>query len=101
MAFSKTNSTIFTVLEDGQIQVRESDNIFEDGEKLAERFRRYVLDPGVDDQRNLSAEGKDPRLVAVRNTLWTPTVISDRKAKIKADQDARSAKLAQEATTVP
>lgn len=69
MALTEQNVTIFTVLEDGQIQIRRSRRIFDSTELVAERYHRHVLAPGDDTTQ------EDARVRAVANLLWIPAVI--------------------------
>lgn len=63
------------VLEDGVIQVRQSRRIFDNGELVAERYHRSILEPG-DPVTALPA-----RLRSICQAVWTPQVISDYQAK--------------------
>lgn len=61
------------VLGDGSLQVRDTTFVLRDGVRdmsFPPRFHRYVLRPGD----NLA--GKDARIVALANAVWTDTVIS-------------------------
>lgn len=67
-----------TILEDGQLQVRRSRRIFDNGVQLAEQYHRHVLTPGD------SLVQEDPRVGAIATLLWTPAVIQayrDQQAK--------------------
>ena len=67
------NSAI-TILEDGQLQIRRSRRIFDDGVQIAEQYHRHVVAPGDD------VSGEDPRVRAVATLLHTPAVIAAYKA---------------------
>jgi hypothetical protein len=69
------------VLPDGQIQVRRSDQIWEDGVMLSESYHRHVIYPG----NNVDSE--DARVREIATTVHTPEVI----AAFKAAQAAREA----------
>lgn len=61
------------VLADGSLQVREATVILRDGAvdpSYPRKYHRYVLAPGAD------LAGKDPRIVAVANSVWTPEVVA-------------------------
>lgn len=63
------------VLADGQIQVRQSTIITEDGKELSRTFHRHVLAPGDD------VENEDARVQAIAMTLWTDEVIEAYRAR--------------------
>lgn len=65
------------ILEDGQIQVRRADKIFENGVEIAKSYHRHVIAPGND----LMAE--DSRVVAVANAVWTKDVVDKYKDSLK------------------
>lgn len=69
--FTTEISHTLTVHENGAIDVLRRRKVFEDGELVAEKLHRRVLEPGAD----LAAE--PPRLAAIANAVWTPKVISD------------------------
>jgi len=69
------------VLEDGQIQIRTATRVLEDGVVLSSSFHRDVLAPADD----LSEQ--DPRVVAIANAAWTPSVVSAYEAQV-AEQEA-------------
>ena len=62
-----------TVLEDGQIQVREDTRILEDGEVLSHSYHRYVVGPG---QRVA-----DTRVAAIAAVVHTPAVVQAFRAR--------------------
>ena len=57
------------VLEDGQLQIRRSRRIFDNGVQIAEQYHRHVLEPGQD------ISGEDDRVQAVAWVLWLPDVV--------------------------
>ena len=59
------------VLEQGQLQVRTSSIVMEDGSELSRGYHRHVLNPGDD------VSGQDARVSAIANATWTPEVVSD------------------------
>ena len=59
-----------TVLEDGQIQVREATRILEDGERISETFHRHVVPPGAD------LDQEDARVKQVGGVVHTSDVIT-------------------------
>ena len=72
-----------TILEDGQIQLREEVVYEEDSVELFRKFHRRVLEPGVEDVASLPA-----RLRAICEAIWTPDVITEYQRK-KAEAFAR------------
>lgn len=58
------------------IQVRVCERVFEDGEVIAERYHRHVVNPGAD----TSAE--DQRVQAIAGAVHTPEVISAYQASL-------------------
>ena len=64
------------VLEQGQVQVRTSNIIMEDGVELSRGYHRHVLNPGDD------VSGQDARVSAIANATWTPEVVSDWEASL-------------------
>lgn len=76
----KTVIDQITILEDGLIQVRRVRRVFDDGELLAERFHRSVLEPGQD------VTALPQRLQTICGAVWTQKVIDDYKAAKAARQ---------------
>lgn len=70
---TKRLSQVLTILEDGQIQLREDTIFEEDGIELFRQHHRRVLEPGQD----VSAESK--RIKDVSSVIWTQEVIDARK----------------------
>lgn len=72
MALSKTVLIDqITVLEMGQVQVRQATVISEDGTEVSRKFHRHVLEPGDD------LTGQDDRVAAISAATWTADVLSD------------------------
>jgi ribosome maturation factor RimP len=72
-----------TVLEDGQIQVRQVTRILDDGEEIAHTYHRHVVSPGDD------LTGEDPRVKAHGKIAHTAAVVA-------AYKEARAARQAEE-----
>lgn len=67
------------VLEDGQIQVRRSDRVLEDGIQFgSDVYHRHVVAPGQD------LSGEDSRVRAVAQVIHTPQVIAAYQAALTA-----------------
>jgi hypothetical protein len=58
-----------TVLEDGQLQIRQVTRIYKDGEFLSQSYARHVVVPGA------SIEGQSVRVAAVMSAIHTPEVV--------------------------
>ena len=66
-----------TILEDGQLEVRTVERVFEDGEPIAESLpNRKVIVP----QAGRDASGEDPRVQTAITAYHTPQVIADYEA---------------------
>ena len=65
-----------TILEDGQIQIREVRRFIENGEVVAQNYHRRVVTPDT------NIDNEDPRVKALANVDWTP----ERKAKFRQNQ---------------
>jgi hypothetical protein len=65
------------VLENGVVQVRQAQVITDSGNEIARNFSRWVLSPGD----NITTQ--DPKVQAICNAVWTPTVISAYQAAQK------------------
>lgn len=73
------------VLEDGTIQVRTATYILEDGKRITDpQYHRVAYSPGD------VTPGVGAKVAAIRDVVWTPTVVADYKTK----QAAMAAKLA-------
>jgi hypothetical protein len=70
-----------TVLEDGQMQVREVTRIMEDGVELSKSYHRHVVSPGDD----LTKE--DAKVAEVGTVVHTEKVKDDFKAKQEAKNE--------------
>jgi hypothetical protein len=70
-----------TVLEDGQMQVREVTRIMEDGVELSKSYHRHVVAPGDD----LTKE--DAKVAEVGTVVHTEQVKDDFKAKQEAKNE--------------
>lgn len=66
------------VLEHGQIGVRTSTCILEDGVELSRTFHRKVLTPGAD------TSNEDSRTAAVAQATWTDACLADWQAFLEA-----------------
>jgi len=69
-----------TVLEDGQIQVRQKTSVVEDGVELSFSYHRHVISPG----QPLGTE--DQRVQDIAVVVHTPEVIADFRAAELARQ---------------
>ena len=84
MLTEQTIISAITILEDGQLQIRRSRRILDNGVQIAEQYHRHVLAPGD----ALAAE--DARVQAVARVLWTPEVVTEYRRK-RAEAEARLA----------
>lgn len=80
------------VLSDGQIQVRESTQLMEDGVPLGKpKFHRYVMDPDrdtvADVQAKIAGKAKDIDPHAIAQAEWTTEKVAARKAFAQAQRD--------------
>jgi len=64
------------ILEDGQIQIRQSTRIVEDNIVIAETYHRHVIVPGED------ATKEDSRVANIASLLWTKEVVDAYRAKM-------------------
>ncbi len=78
MAFNKSVGEEYTIKEDGQILVLRLERIYEDGELVATKRAREVLEPGAD------VSAKSERLQRLATVEWTPEVIKSRGEAIAA-----------------
>lgn len=82
MALTEQIVTTGSWLEDGQIQVKRSTHVLDNGVRVAERLpHRHVLEPGQD----VSTE--DARVQRVCSALWTVEVVAEFNRK-KAEAEA-------------
>lgn len=58
------------VLEAGQIQIRKTTKILDDGVEISKTYHRHVLNPG-DDLTN-----QDARVFAIAQVIWTGEVLA-------------------------
>ena len=78
MAFTEDTTITGTWFTDGQIHVKRTTHILENGIRIAERSpHRHVLAPGDDTAQ------EDAQVRAVASVLWTPAVV-------QAYRDARA-----------
>jgi hypothetical protein len=76
MALTKTITVDqITILEDGQIQVREVTRIMEDGEELSHSYHRKVVKPGD------TLIGEDARVTEIAGVVHKPAVVAAFQAK--------------------
>jgi hypothetical protein len=68
------------VLEKGQIQVRTTTKIVEDGNVISQTYHRHVLSPADD------LTGQDARVVAIAQATWTEEVIAEYQASLPVVQ---------------
>jgi hypothetical protein len=61
--------------EFGNIGVRESTRIMEDGNLLSETYHRHVVECGAD------LIGQDAQVAAIANAVWTPELIAAAEAR--------------------
>ena len=61
------------VLENGTIQVRQAELIFENGQVVSQKFSRYVVTPGQD------VSDKDQKVQDKAASIWSEEVISEYK----------------------
>ncbi len=73
MAITKVVTHDCSVLEDGQIQVREITRIMEDGKELSKTFHRHVVDVGGD------CSGECELVSSIAAAVHTPERIEKRK----------------------
>jgi len=74
-----------TVLEDGQMQVRECTRIMEDGVELSKSYHRHVADPDSDMTK------EDKKVSDIAGVVHTKEV----KDKWKAKKDAAAAEVSE------
>tara|TARA_R100000231_G_scaffold31673_1_gene27886 strand:+ start:149 stop:439 length:291 start_codon:yes stop_codon:yes gene_type:complete len=74
------------------IQVRQANIIKKDGEEIARKFNRYVLNPGgLDSSNNLvdtDISSQPSEVQAICTAAWTSDVKAGWKAKLIADKSA-------------
>ena len=87
MLTEKTVYDQITILEDGQIQLRRSRVILDDGTELNRVYYREVIVPGQD------VSGYPARVQDVAAVVWTPEVVAEFEAASKAKSEAMLASL--------
>jgi DNA-binding transcriptional LysR family regulator len=78
---SLTKQTVIdqiTVTENGIILYREATRIMEDGNQISQTYHRSSLTPA----QNLT--GVPANVVAICNTVWTPSVVAAYQAQVAA-----------------
>lgn len=75
MITKKLVTGAITVLEDGQLQLREDTIILDDDKEITRLFHRRVLEPGND------VSNEDKKIKAISQIVWTPEVIDEFKRK--------------------
>ena len=71
MSLEKTISIDqITVIENGEVYIRQATRIIDDGSELSKSYHRTCLYPGQD------LTGQPANVVAICNTAWTPEVIA-------------------------
>ena len=84
MSLEKTISIDqITVIENGEVYIREATKIVEDGIELSKSYHRTCLYPGQD------LTGQPANVVAICNTAWTPEVVAAYQAALDAAKTAR------------
>jgi hypothetical protein len=69
MLEKKIELGLITILQGGEMQVREDTVIYENLVEISRTYNRYVSNPGDD------LEGKPQRVRDVAGVVWTPEVI--------------------------
>lgn len=80
MAFTSNIEWFIGIQDDGQLELRRSKVVYEDGEEIARNHLREVLVPG----QNVSSYPAKVRQIA--QLIWTPAVIAAYEAKKAAAQ---------------
>lgn len=81
MSLEKTISIDqITVIENGEVYIREATKIVEDGIELSKSYHRTCLYPGQD------LTGIPANVVAICNVAWTAEVIAAYQAQVAAYQ---------------
>ena len=68
------------ILENNILQIRQANQIIENGIKIGETFDRWLKAPGDD------ISDQDKKVQSVANLLWTPEVISNYQSLILAEE---------------
>ena len=64
------------------LQIRQANQILEDGVVISQSYHRYVLQPDAD------LTGQDDKIVAVANAVWTDEVKAAYTAHLEEQQNA-------------
>lgn len=75
-------TNLIQVLSDGSLQIREivgQEQVINGVTLTNAVYHRYVLHPGD------SLDGKDPKIVAIANSIWTADVIAAWQASISSN----------------
>jgi hypothetical protein len=83
MALTETTRYFLGILDDGQIELRRTRVILDDGQEVGERHHRQVLEPGQD----VSTFPVKVRQISA--VVWTPAVVAAWQAA-KAAREAGS-----------
>jgi len=78
---SKTIIDRTEVLEDGTIQVRQSEIITKDGNEIARNFTRWVRTPG-----DTAAQSDPTPVPAISAAVWTTEVVAAYQAALAAQR---------------
>ena len=79
MSLTKTTTVDqITVEENGIILYREATKILEDDVEISKKYHRLSLTPAQD------LTGVPANVVAICNTVWTPSVIANYQAEVAA-----------------
>ena len=76
-------------LEHGEIQVRTSTRILEDGKQLSQSYHRHVVVPRVkldDGWADTDISGEDAKVQAIANATWTAEVKTAFQDKMDAQE---------------
>ena len=74
-----------TVIENGEVYIREATRIMEDGIELSKTYHRSSLTPGQD------LTGQPANVVAICNAAWTDEIIATYQAQIAAQNSQQGA----------
>ncbi len=69
------------VLETGVIQVRRAHRVYDGSELIAQRYHRFVLEPGA------NVTDADARLQTICHAVWTPSVVHDFQVMRKHNEE--------------
>jgi hypothetical protein len=67
-----------SVDEHGNIGVRKSTRVIEDGNLLSEAYHRHVVDIGSD------LSDQDPKVQAIAAAVWTPELLAAKAKRLEA-----------------